>query len=82
MSKTEKRKAEERQLIGELQEASSVFQNDPSQQKISTLNVLKEKMEQMYDKKVESSMVRSRRRWYERTTEENILNNSVYFRKM
>ena len=67
MSKTKKRKAEERQLIRELQETSSVFQNNPSQQKISTLNVLKEKMEQMYDKKVESTIVRSQARWYERT---------------
>ena len=67
MSKTKKRKAEEWQLIRELQVASSVFQNNPSQQKISTLNVLKEKLEQMYDKKVESTIVRSQARWYERT---------------
>ena len=67
MTKTKNRKAEERQLIRELQEASSVFQNNPSQQKISTLNVLQEKMEQMYDKRVESTIVRSQTRWYERT---------------
>ena len=51
MTKSQQRKAEEWQLNREFQEASSVFQKNPSQENLSTLNVLKEKMEQMYEKK-------------------------------
>ena len=51
-----------------------VFQNNPSQENLSTLNVLKEKMEQMYDKKVEGIIIRSRARWYEHSEK-----NSKYF---
>ena len=65
MTKSQQRKAEEWQLNREFQEASSVFQKNPSQENLSTLNVLKEKMEQMYEKKVEGIIVRSRARWYE-----------------
>ena len=58
----------------EFQEASLVFQKNPSQENLSTLNVLKERMEQMYDKKVEGIIVRSRARWYEHGEK-----NSKYF---
>jgi len=74
MNKSKQRKAEEWQLNRELQEASLVFQNNPSQENLSTLNILKEKMEQMYDKKVEGLIVRSRARWYEHREK-----NSKYF---
>ena len=60
MSISRQRKLEEWQLNREFQEASFVFQNNPSQENLSTLNVLKEKMEQMYDKKVEGIIIRSR----------------------
>lgn len=46
-------------------EASSVFQKNPSQENLSTLSVLKEKMEQMCDKKVKGIIVRSRARRHE-----------------
>ena len=59
MSKSRQKKLEEWQLNKEFQEASFVFQNNPSQENLSTLNVLKEKMEQMYDKKVEGIIIRS-----------------------
>ena len=74
MSKSRQRKLEEWQLNREFQEASFVFQNNPSQENLSTLNVLKEKMEQMYDKKVEGIIIRSRARWYEHGEK-----NSKYF---
>ena len=74
MTKSQQRKAEEWQLNREFQEASSVFQKNPSQENLSTLNVLKEKMEQMYEKKVEGIIVRSRARWYEHGEK-----NSKYF---
>ena len=74
MNKSQQRKAaEEWQLNREFQEASSVFQKNASQENISTLNVLKEKMEQMYDKKVEGIIIRSRARWYEHA-DKKILN--------
>ena len=65
MTKSQQRKAEEWQLNREFQEASSVFQKNPSQENLSALNVLKEKMEQMYDKKVEGIIVRPQARWHE-----------------
>jgi len=74
MNKSKQSKAEEWQLNRELQDASLVFQNNPSQENLSTLNVLKEKMEQMYDKKVEGIIVRSRARWNEHGEK-----NSKYF---
>ena len=74
MSKSRQRKVEEWQLNRELQEASFVFQNNPSQENLSTLNVLKEKMEQMCDKKVEGIIIRSRARLYEHGEK-----NSKYF---
>ena len=74
MSKSRQRKLEEWQLNREFQEASFVFQNNPSQENLSTLNVLKEKMEQMYDKKVEGIIIRSRAKWYEHGEK-----NSKYF---
>lgn len=45
-------------INNEFQEASSVFQKNPSQENLSTLNVLKEKMEQVHEKKVEGIIVR------------------------
>jgi len=75
MSESKQRKAEEWQLNRELQEASLVFQNNPSQENLSTLNVLKEKMEQMYEKKVGGIIVTSRVWWYEHG--EKILNISL-----
>lgn len=65
MTKSHQRNAEEWQLNREFQEGSSVFQKNPSQENLSNLNVLKENMEQVYDKKVEGIVVRSRVRWYE-----------------
>ena len=74
MRESRQRKLEEWQLNREFQEASFVFQNNPSQENLSTLNVLKEKMEQMYDKKVEGIIIRSRARWYKHGEK-----NSKYF---
>ena len=63
--KVKKIKAEEWKINREFQEVSLAFQNNPSQENLSTLNVLKKKIEQMYDKKVEGIIIRSRARWYE-----------------
>lgn len=65
MRKSEQREAEEWQLNRELLEAFSAFQNNLSQENFSNLNILKGKMEQTYDKKVEGKIVKSRARWYE-----------------
>jgi hypothetical protein len=49
----------------QFQEAASTYQNSPNQDNLSALSVLKEKMEQLYEKKVEGIIVRSRARWHE-----------------
>ena len=74
MNKIKKIKAEEWQINREFQEASLAFQNNPSQENLSTLNTLKEKIEHMYDKKVEGIIIRSRARWYQHGEK-----NSKYF---
>jgi len=71
-NKIKKIKAEEWHINRKFQEASLAFQNNSSQENLSTLNVLKEKIEQMYDKKAEGIIIRSRARWYEHR--EKILN--------
>ena len=41
-----------------------MFQNDPSQENLATLNSWKERTEKFYEKKVEGIIVRSRARWH------------------
>jgi len=62
MNKYKQRRREEQQLNEQFQNAHLVFQNDPSQENLVTLNVLKERMEKMYEEKVEGIIVRSRAR--------------------
>ena len=74
MNKYKQRRREEQQLNEQFQNAHLVFQNDPSQENLVTLNVLKERMEKMYEEKVEGVIVRSRVRWHEHGEK-----NSRYF---
>ena len=63
--KNKQRRLDEEQLQREFQEASLSFQNDPSQENLVKLNVLKERTEKFYEKKVEGIIIRSRARWHE-----------------
>ena len=73
MNKCKQRQEKEQQLNEELQEAHLAFQNDPSKENLVALNVLKERMEKMYEEKVEGIIVRSRAR------HEHGEKNSKYF---
>ena len=64
INKCKQHKTEEQQLNDQFQEATLAYQDNPTQEKLSALNVLKEKMEQLYKKKVEGTIVRSRARWH------------------
>ena len=65
MDKCKQQKIEEQQLNDQFQQATSAYQDSPTQENLSALNVLKEKMEELYEKKVEGIIVRSRARWHE-----------------
>ena len=65
MNKCKHQKIEEQQLNNQFQEATSAYQDSPTQENLSALNVLKEKTEQLFEKKVEGIIVRSRARWHE-----------------
>ena len=56
---------EEEMLNKEFQEAYLVFENNPSQENQATLNGLRERIEKLYEEKVEGIIVRSRARWHE-----------------
>ena len=60
MNKCKQQKIEEQQLNDQFQQATSAYQDSPTQENLSALNVLKEKMEELYEKKVEDIIVRSR----------------------
>ena len=62
MNKCKQQKMEEQQLNNQFKEATSIYQDNPTQENLLALNVLKEKMEQLYEKKVEGIIVRSRAR--------------------
>ena len=47
-------------LNKEFQEANSIFEKIPSQENLTTLNVLREGIEKLYEKKVQGILVRSR----------------------
>ena len=64
MNKCKQQKIEEQHLNDQFQQATSGYQDSPTQENLSALNVLKEKME-LYEKKVEGIIVRSRARWHE-----------------
>ena len=51
MNKCKQQNPEEQQLNGQFQEATATYQNCPSQEHLSALNVLKEKLEHLYEKK-------------------------------
>ena len=65
MEKCKHRRLDEQRLHREFQQVNLSFQNDPSQENLTKLNVLKEQMEKCYEKKVEGIIVRSRARWHE-----------------
>ena len=74
MNKCKEKKAEEQMLNKEFQEAYLIFENNPSQENHVTLNVLRERIEKLYEEKVEGIIVRSRARWHEHGEK-----NSKYF---
>ena len=59
------KKAEEQILNNQLQDAYVIFQNNPSRENSAALNVVQERIEKLYEKKVESIIVRSRACWHE-----------------
>ena len=65
INKSRQTREQELQLDRDLQDASAAFHHNPSQENLSRLNVLKEKLEQLYEKRVEGIIVRSRARWHE-----------------
>ena len=74
MEKCKQQNLEEQQLNRQFQEVTATYQNCPSQENLSALNVLKEKLEHVYEKKVEGIIIRSRARWHEHGEK-----NSKYF---
>ena len=62
MNKNKQRRREEQQLNEQFQNAHLVFQNDPSEENLVTLNVLEERMDNIYEEEVEGIIVRSRAR--------------------
>ena len=61
-------------LNKEFQEAYLIFENNPSQENQATLNMLRERIEKLYEEKVEGITVRCSARWYEHGEK-----NSKYF---
>ena len=51
MNKCKQQKIEEEQLNNQFKEANLTCQDNPTQETLLALNVLKEKMEQIYEKK-------------------------------
>ena len=74
MNKIKRRRRVEQQLNEQLENAHLVFQNDPSEENLVALNVLKERMDKMYEEEVEGIIIRSRARWHEHGEK-----NSRYF---
>jgi len=74
MNKCKEQKAEEDMLNKEFQEAYFIFENNPSQENQATLNVLRERIEKLYEEKFESIIVRCRAHWHEHGEK-----NSKYF---
>ena len=61
-------------LKKEFREAYLIFENNPSQENQTTLSVPRERIEKLYEEKVEGIIVRSRARWHEHGEK-----NSKYF---
>ena len=53
INKCKQQNLQEQRLNRQFQEATETYQNCPSQENLSALNVLKEKLEHQYEKKVE-----------------------------
>ena len=71
ISKCKQQNIEEQQLNRQFQEATATYQNCPSQENLSGLNDLKEKL---YEKKVEGIFIRLCAQWHEQGER-----NSKYF---
>jgi len=74
MNNSKQRKEKEKLLNIEHHEAYVSFQNNPSQENLTALNVVKEKLEKLYEEKIEGIIVRSRARWHKHGEK-----NSKYF---
>ena len=74
MNKCKEKKLEEQMLNKEFREAYLIFENNPSQENQTTLSVLRERIEKLYEENVEGIIVRSRARWLEHGEK-----NSKYF---
>ena len=58
VNKCKEKKMEEQILNEEFQEANSIFENNPSQENQTTLDVLRERIEKLYEEKVEGIIVK------------------------
>ena len=65
MNNSKEKKAEEQILNKQLQDAYVIFQNNPSRENSAALNMVQERIEKLYEKKVEGIIVRFRARWHE-----------------
>ena len=65
MNKCRQRKEKEKLLNIEHHEAYVSFQNSPSRENLTALNVVKEKLEKLSEERIEGIIVRSRARWLE-----------------
>lgn len=74
MNKSKQSKAKEELVSKAFHDAHLIFQNNPSQENLVNLNSLKERIDKLYQKKVEGIIVRSRARWHEHGEK-----NSKYF---
>ena len=74
MNKCKTKKVEEQMLNKEFQEAYLIFENNPSQENQTTLNVLRERTKKLYEEKVYGIITRSGARWHEHGEK-----NSKYF---
>ena len=74
MNKSKQSKAEEELVSKAFHDAHLIFQKNPSQENLVNLNSLKERIDKLYQKKVEGIIVRSRAPWHEHGEK-----NSKYF---
>ena len=56
---------EEQMLNKEFQEVYPIFDKIPSHENLATLNVLRERIEKLYEEKVKGILVRFRALWHE-----------------
>ena len=63
--KTKERNERERQLQNNYEEATKIFESDPTKLNAIRLNEIKEKLELFYEEKTKGIIIRARARWHE-----------------